>query len=408
MTRNTKRGAASAAFATSALVLLLLGGGGEAQAGMMEENAIVSGGKNGASGSFSFGHQSRIPKVRYLSRPGYAAFLDPKGIAIDSHGNVWVANAGSDSVTEILRKGGYRKKRTYGGPATHFDHPHELVIDRLDDVWVVSRHGVTALYAKDRYRDPDYYSQRQYSVHFRERYAAVDPNAPWPVSLWITGSKKQILHIYGTPGKMEEDLAWVNNSAFRTPRKTLEGAAVDDRENLVLANRGGSLITFHLQPHHGKLGKRVNWTTTDDLTPAGKHVPLSDPPVLVAVDPVDNIVTTSPDSHTTSTNYASSNYGKANTYTNPLTPRGIAIDGKGRQLVTDHDNESLQVSPFYRQPPSGATSPYKVLPLRGFHPRRIAIDDQGDVWMTGDEGVMRVVAVAPPVRTPLLGLPKAP
>ena len=403
MTRNTKRGAAPAALATAALVLLLLGGGGEARAGM----GLLMGEPAGGS----FGHPSGIPKVRYLSRPGYAAFRDPRGIAIDSHGNVWVSNAGSDSVTEILRKGGYRKKRTYGGPATHFDHPHDLAIDRLDDVWVVSRHGVTALYAKDRYRDPDYYSQRRYPVRFRERYAAVDPNAPWPVSLWITGSKREILHIYGTPGKMKRDLAQVINHAFRTPRKTLAGAAVDDRENLVLANRGGSLIAFHMKPHHGKLGP---FTTTDDLTPDGKHVPFKKSPVLVAVDPVDDIVTTSPDSHATSTNYASSNYSGATSFLNhpqdkPLTPRGIAIDGKGRQYVTDHDNESLQVHPFYRQPPSGNTTPDKILRLRGFHPRRIAIDDRGNVWMTGDEGVMRVnPPEVAPVRTPLLGQPKAP
>ena len=402
MTRNTKRGAASVALATAALVFLLIGVGGEARAGM--------GLLMGESAGGSFGHQSGIPKVRYLSRPGYAAFRDPRGIAIDSHGNVWVANAGSDSVTEILRKGGYRKKLSYGGPATHFDRPRDLAIDRLDDVWVVSRHGVTALYAKDRYRDPDYFSQRRYSVHFRERYAAVDPNAPWPVSLWITGSKKQLLHIYGTPGKMEEDLAWIDDSGFRTPRKTLEGAAVDDRENLVLANRGGSLITLHLQPHHGKLGPA---TTTDDVTPDGKHVPFKKPPVLVAVDPADNIVTTSPDSHATSTDYASSNYVKSMDLYNPsprkpLTPRGLAIDGKGRQYVTDHDNESLRVYPFLRRPSSGATTPDKILRLRGFHPRRIAIDDRGNVWMTGDEGVIRAVGAATPVKTPLLGQPKAP
>ena len=359
-----------------------------------------------------------IPHVLYRPEPGKAAFRNPTGIAVDSRGNVWVANAGSDSVTEILRKGGYRKKLTYGGPATHFDRPRDLAIDRLDDVWVVSRHGVTALYAKDRYRDPDYYSQRRYPVRFRERYAAVDPNAPWPVSLWITGSKHQLLHIYGTPGKMKEDLARVDDSVFGTPRKTLEGVAVDNRENLVLANRGGSFLTVYLQKYHGKLRKRVNWTTLRDRAPDGKLVPFKNPPVLLAFDPKDNLWVSAPGTGRMTINYADAHYIQADTFFNlnnpPMNSRGIAVDAKGTLWYTEHDNGLLSHKParfshdHYIGPK--ATTSYDLKDHgKRFHPRRIAIDDRGNVWMTGDEGVMRVnPPEVAPVKTPLLGLPKAP
>ena len=360
--------------------------------------------------------QMTIPHVFY--RPGKYAFRNPTGIAVDSRGNVWVANAGSDSVTEILRKGGYRKKLTYGGPATHFDRPRDLAIDRLDDVWVVSRHGGTALYAKDRYRDPDYYSQRRYPVRFRERYVAVDPNAPWPVSLWITGSKRELLHVYGTPGKMRRTLYEIDDSTFWTPRKTLAGAAVDDRENLWLANRGGSLIAEHLKPTHGKLLGPTLATTFDNMTPDGKHVPFRHPPVLLAFDPKDNLWVSAPGTGRMTIYYAATHYTQADTFFNlnnpPMNSRGIAVDAKGTLWYTEHGNGLLSQKParyshdHYIGPK--ATTSYTLKDHgKRFHPRRIAIDDRGNVWMTGDEGVMRVnPPEVAPVRTPLLGQPKAP
>ncbi len=403
MTQGTRRRAARAALATVALLPLLLGGGGvEVAWGWFP--VIMASPKE---------QLVPVPKVFYRPQPGNPAFQDPRGIAIDSHGNVWVANAGSDSVTEILREGGYRKKRTYGGPATHFDHPHDLAIDHLDDVWVVSRHGVTALYAKDRYMDPDYYSQRRYAVRFRERDIAVDPSAPWPVSLFVTGSKREILHIYGTPGKnMEENLSILDGDPA-IPRTVLEGMAADGHGHVFIANRGGSIIRENLK--NGHLGPATVSVGTDPKT--GKGVPFHNPPVLLALDPSGNLWSTDPDTHMVSILYirpdGNLGNGKDIPAVNPPPddPRGLAVDGRGNLWFPNHNTGRLNIIPPGRF--KGATFRMNYYSIKDhgriFHARRIAIDDRGNVWMTGDEGVVRAnPPPVVPVRTPLLGLPGKP
>lgn len=356
-----------------------------------------------------------LPHVLYRPQHGNPAFRDPKGIAIDSKGNVWVANAGSDSVTELFRKGGYRKNRSYGGPGAHFDHLRDLVIDRLDDVWVVSRHGVTALYAKDNYRTPDFYSQRHYSVHFRERYIAVDPAAPWPVSVFVTGSKRHTIHIYGTPGKnIMTEKTDIRGRDKGASRMILEGVAADGRGHLWIANRGGTLDNDTLK--HGHLVGDLT-DSLSDHTPDGKPAPFRNPPVLLAFDPAGNLwYTTSTDKIVIS---PAVDRDKVNVLystdpNHPFAPAGIAVDGKGTFWFVDHDKGHL--SEILGRISHGRIdgSKFKDYLLRKngetfFHPRRMAIDNRGNVWLTGDEGVMRANPPdVAPVRTPLLGLPKAP
>ena len=378
--RRTGGTAPAVLLAMAAGILVFWSGTARADGGAMM--GVIMGEESGQEY-----RQTLIPHVFY--RPEKYAFKNPTGIAVDSHGNVWVANAGSDSVTEIFRKGGYRKKLSYGGPATHFDRPRDLAIDRLDDVWVVSRHGVTALYAKDNYRKPDYYGQRGYPVHFRERYIAVDPAAPWPVSVFVTGSKREQLHIYGTPGKnMQQKLASVNRDKD-VPRTTLEGVAVDDREHLWLANRGGSLIeSYRLKHGHVSYKGQSPVHTHVGRGPDGKSVPFRNRPVLLAFDPKDNFWYTAPDTGRIQISFADSNYGTNEEFFNLHSPpsdvQGIAVDAKGNLWYTEHDNGLLSQK-LYRFSHDRYVGSEKFTTYRlddhgkRFHPRRIAIDDRGDV-----------------------------
>ena len=77
--------------------------------------------------------------------PGY--FARPKGIAIDSDGHVWVADAMQDRVSRMLEEafGGYRGR----GPTWHPD----LDIDENEDGWVIEARlpGVSTATAFTRY-----------------------------------------------------------------------------------------------------------------------------------------------------------------------------------------------------------------------------------------------------------------
>ena len=60
----------------------------------------------------------------------YAVGSDPGGIAIDSTGNVWVANYGSGTVTKLSNIGSILGTFTVGSS------PSRIVIDGSGNVWV--------------------------------------------------------------------------------------------------------------------------------------------------------------------------------------------------------------------------------------------------------------------------------
>ena len=202
-------------------------------------------------------------------------------------------------------------------------------------------------------------------------------------------------------------------------RTTLEWVAVDDRERVWLANRGGSLIEIYRLKHgHISYAGQSPAHTYSALDPHGNLVPYKHPPVLLAFDPADNFWRTSPSTGRIEISFADANYKTNeefyNLHSSPSDVQGVAVDAKGNLWYTEHDNGLLSQKLYRfshdRYVGSEAYNAYRLDDHgKRFHPRRIAIDNRGNVWIAGDEGVMRVnpPGVAP-VRTPLLGQPKAP
>ena len=74
--------------------------------------------------------------------------LEPKSVAIDGNGNVWVANSGNDSVSEFNASGSPLSPApppTYLGGFTGagLHNPQGLSIDGAGDVWVTNVYSVT-------------------------------------------------------------------------------------------------------------------------------------------------------------------------------------------------------------------------------------------------------------------------
>src|SRR5262249_55442101 len=72
----------------------------------------------------------------------YPGFSGPEGVAIDSQGDVWVANTGADSLSRI---GGseiahYDNIKAQGA---NFSSPFQLAIDSSDRVWISNLNGNT-------------------------------------------------------------------------------------------------------------------------------------------------------------------------------------------------------------------------------------------------------------------------
>jgi streptogramin lyase len=70
--------------------------------------------------------------------------LEPKSVAIDGNGNVWVANSGDDSVSEFSASGSpLSPANGFTGAGLH--QPQGLAIDGAGDVWITNIWGVTEI-----------------------------------------------------------------------------------------------------------------------------------------------------------------------------------------------------------------------------------------------------------------------
>ncbi len=69
---------------------------------------------------------------------GHAQFRGPKGLALDSQGNVWIADDGNHRVQELSPSGGYLGEfGSWGTGEGQFKEPKGLAIDGHGNIWVV-------------------------------------------------------------------------------------------------------------------------------------------------------------------------------------------------------------------------------------------------------------------------------
>jgi hypothetical protein len=100
-------------------------------------------------------------------------------------------------------------------------------------------------------------------------------------------------------------------------------------------------------------------------------------------------------------------------------PQGLAIDGAGNVWVANYRSDpNTHLTSLTELAGSNASAPGKVLsPASGWgtdagllEAFALAVDASGNLWVTnfGSNTLTQFVGVAPPVKTPLLGLPQAP
>ena len=260
----------------------------------------------------------------------YSAGIRPLGIAIDSSGNVWITNFGSNNIIELSPDG-----TTIGSYPAGIE-PWGITIDSQDNVWVANEgsNTITEL-------SPDGTTIGTYPAGSSPIGTAIDSFG----NVWIADWGSTTITELSPHGA-----AIGTYFAGSEPA----GIAIDSFGNIWIADWGSTTVT--------------------ELSPAGTTIgtySAGRSPVSIAIDRLGNAWVANEGSNTLTE--LSSDGTTIGTYPAGSSPIGIAIDNSGNVWVTNiSSNTVTELSP------NGTTiATYSV----GNNPNGIAIDRSGNVWV---------------------------
>jgi hypothetical protein len=339
---------------------------------------------------------------------GGAGMFAPVAVAVDSQGNIWIANFDGSVGLSKLRPGGVPD------PASPFlDNGQPVValaIDGKDHVWSANRGGNTVgevdsngnlLSPADGYPTMTaFIGQRNFDG------IAVDSSG----NLWLTDEYNNSLIELGSDGALLSPPHDFRGGGIFSP----VGIAIDGQDTKWIANnflfqppRVGSVSAFNSsgRPISPKRG----------YTNGGVAAP-----VQVAVD-LDSNVWVSDGGYLIDGHYnpgAATKFSRKGRALSPrkgyrgagiISPGAIAVDGSGNAWVLSDNSLQNGQCHLSELSPSGApiSPPITGYSLDGYCDavQGLAIDSAGNLWM-GDAGVdtvIEMVGAATPVKTPIIG-----
>ncbi len=341
--------------------------------------------------------------------PAAAAFNSPYSIAVDGAGNVWVANAAGNSMSELTGASGYTTGLNFAPAGARLNFPTWLAIDTAGNVWVVNSKGnsVSELTNASGYAS---------GLNFAPAGAAF--NGPSSIeldsagNLWITNfSGDSVSELQA--GCSNASCTGVNftNSNTGTPGAGFSGpfsATPDELGNLWVANYSGDSVSELLAGCSNASCTGVNFNNSNTGSPgAGFGNPIeivvNGAGDIMAANLNSNSVSELPAGCTTSS-CAGANFNNGNTG-NPgalfSSPNSIAVDAGSNVWVTNSVDDSVSELT--------AASSYDLGLNLGPWPTRlgefsIAVDAGGNIWIANNyqDGVNEIVGAATPTLTPLV------
>ena len=221
---------------------------------------------------------------------------DPQGIAIDPSGNVWVVNGGNNNVTELNSSGG----QVTGSPFPVGSVPHGIAIDSSGNVWVANEGtnmagSIMELSSSGTVLGTFPVGNYPYGI-------AIDSLG----NIWVTG-------INGVTELSSSGTVLGTFLAGNSPSQTI---AIDSSGNVWMTNEGSNVTELNSS------GGQV----------AGSPFPVGNTPVGIAIDASGNVWVTNEGSNTvTELNSSGTVLG---TFPAGNYPYGIAIDSLGNIWVT--------------------------------------------------------------------------
>jgi sugar lactone lactonase YvrE len=311
----------------------------------------------------------------------------PGSLAIDSKGNVWVANYFGGAASEFSSTGAPLSPNGYA--ATGLKESYGVAIDAQDSVWITNENGFSAQgtgtgsvvhlsSAGENLSGAGYIGG---GIYYPIAVAATSGG-----TIWVADHANSTATLLAADGTAISGTAGYATSAL--PFTT--AVAVDADQNGWFAYQGG----------------------VAKVTPAGAVTAFSccDVPAGIALDASGNLWIADYDaSSIVKLSSSGGVLGQAVMTGGVLTPVGIAVDGAGRVWTANYRANTLsEFDSSTLQALSASAGFGQDASLYG--PFGLAIDASGNLWTSNAYGntLTEFIGVASPVKTPLLGPPVQP
>lgn len=311
----------------------------------------------------------------------------PGSLAIDSTGNVWVANYFGGAASEFSNTGVPASPNGYA--ATGLQESYGIAVDAQNSVWITNENGLSSqgtatgsvIHLSSAGEDLSGTGYTAGGIYYPIAVAATSGG-----NIWVADHANSTASLLAGNGTAISGTAGYAPSAL--PFTT--AVAVDAAQNGWFAYQGG----------------------VAKVTPAGAVSAFSccDVPAGIALDASGNIWIADYDaSSVIELSSSGAALGQAVMTGGVETPVGIAIDGASHVWTANYRANSLsEFDGANLQPLSPAAGFGQDAPLYG--PFGAAIDASGNLWISNAYGntLTEFIGLAIPVKTPLLGPPAQP
>jgi streptogramin lyase len=318
--------------------------------------------------------------------PAGAELSGPYKIAIDATGNVWVADAGGNSVTMLDAAAGYVTGSVFGPSGAGLLLPTGIAIDLGGNVWVSNFDGdtISELTAASNYST---------GLNFAPTGAAF--NSPLRIALDASGNVWAGNYDGDSMSELTASSNYATGLNFAPAGAVLDyptGIAVDSQSNVWAANYASNSVS--------ELTASSNYGTGFNFAPAGASI---NSPLSLALDSNGNVWVANRKGDSVSELLAG-NYTSGNNFSPTgaaiYGPIALALDSANNLWVANVDGNNLSELTAA----SAYTTGLSFMPFSDDQGQfAMALDASGNVWVANNYGdtVSQFLGLANPVLTPI-------
>jgi streptogramin lyase len=318
--------------------------------------------------------------------PAGAELNGPYKIAIDAAGNVWVANAGGDSVSMLDAATGYVTGSVFGPSGINYSLPTGIAIDLGGNVWVSNFDGdtISELTAASNYST---------GLNFAPAGAAL--SSPLRIALDASGNVWTGNYDGDSMSELTASSNYATGLNFAPAGAAFDyptGIAIDSHSNVWATNYGSNSVS--------ELTASSNYGTGFNFAPAGASIVS---PLSLALDSNGNVWVANRNGDSVSELLAG-DYTSGNNFSPAgaaiYGPIGLALDSANNLWVANTDGNNLSELTAV----SGYSVGLSFMPFTETQGQfAMALDASGNVWVANNYGdtVSQFLGLANPVLTPI-------